>query len=263
MIVIIDVSRKGAVVHRLRGHDGEIQALSWCPQLCDGRILGRSENVAEADWQNGDVLKEESERFCALASGSRDQTIRIWNCTNGKGMVTLKLPQLKRRGAADVGTKERIWLAVHWPRNSPTQLVSSSFGGELLLWDLVKGGRQRWSVLGQSSDGQNHSRIVFNLSSVSGEDGRSLLLSTSMDRDVKCWDLATLECCWTLPTLGGFAYSLAFSPVNSGSLAVGVGDGMIRVWDTISLQGPYDIKTLWQAIKSKVTSLCWHPTKES
>ncbi|XP_032885648.1 gem-associated protein 5 isoform X2 [Amblyraja radiata] len=263
MIVIIDVSRKGAVVHRLRGHDGEIQALSWCPQLCDGRILGRSENAAEADWQNGDVLKEESERFCALASGSRDQTIRIWNCTNGKGVVTLKLPQMKRRGAADVGIKERIWLAVHWPRDRPTQLVSSSFGGELLLWDLVKGGRQRWSVLGQSSDGQNHSRIVFNLSSVSGEDGRSLLLSTSMDRDVKCWDLATLECCWTLPTLGGFAYSLAFSPVNSGSLAVGVGDGMIRVWDTISLQGPYDIKTLWQAIKSKVTSLCWHPTKES
>ncbi|XP_051869754.1 gem-associated protein 5 [Pristis pectinata] len=262
MIVIIDIHRKGAVVHRLRGHDGEIQSLAWCPQLCEEGLLSRAESEAETDWPNGDPVKEETERFCALASGSRDQTIRIWNSSTGKGLLTLKLPQLKRRGVADLGTKERIWLTVHWPQNHPTQLVSSSFGGELLLWDLAKAGKQKWTLLGQS-EGQNHSRIVFNLSSVCGEDARELLLSTSMDRDVKCWDLTTLDCCWTQPTLGGFVYSLAFSPVNIGSLAVGVGDGMIRVWDTISLQGPYHIKTLWQGIKSKVTSLCWHPTKES
>ncbi|XP_069754122.1 gem-associated protein 5 [Narcine bancroftii] len=261
MIVIVDVSRKGAVVHRLRGHDGEIQSLSWCPQLCQEPVLCCVKNVA--DLQNGDLAKGEKEQICVLASGSRDQTIRIWNASKGKGLVTLRLPQMKRRGTVDMGAKERIWLTVHWPRNRPTQLVSSSFGGELLLWDLAQGGKQKWTLLGQSPEGQNHSRIVFNLSSVCGQDGRELLLSTSMDRDVKCWDLTTLECSWTQPSLGGFAYSLAFSPVNLGSLAVGVGDGMIRVWDTISLQGPYDIKTLWQGIKSKVTSLCWHLTKEN
>ncbi|XP_072120245.1 gem-associated protein 5 [Mobula birostris] len=262
MIVIIDIHRKGMVVHRLRGHDGEIQSLAWCPQLWEEGQLPCADTVAETDEQNGNHVKEETVRFCALASGSRDQTIRIWNCSKGKGLVTLKLPQLKRRGAADLGTKERIWLTLHWPQGRPTQLVSSSFGGELLLWHLAKSAKPKWTLLGRS-EGQNHNRIVFNLSSVRQDDGPELLLSTSMDRDVKCWDLSTLDCCWTLPTLGGFVYGLAFSPVNVGSLAVGVGDGMIRVWDTISLQGPYDIKTLWQGIKSKVTSLCWHPAKES
>lgn len=74
--------------------------------------------------------------------------------------------------------------------------------------------------------------------------------------------MATLECCWTLPSLGGFAYSLAFSSVDVGSLAIGVGDGMIRVWNTLSIKNNYDVKHFWQGVKSKVTALCWHPTKE-
>ncbi|XP_067900168.1 gem-associated protein 5 [Heterodontus francisci] len=260
MIVIIDINRKGEVIHRLRGHDGEIHFLSWCPQLCEEGLLDRYDTTS--DGLNGELMKEDTAKSCYLASGSRDQTIRIWNSTKGKGVMTLKLPSLKRRGGTDMGIKERIWLTVHWPRTRPTQLVSSSFGGELLLWDLTRSGKQKWTLLGPSSEGQNHSRIVFNLSSVCLQDNHELLLSTSMDRDVKCWDLRTLECSWTQPTLGGFVYSLAFSPVNVGSLALGVGDGMIRVWDTLSLQSAYDIKTLWQGIKSKVTSLCWHPSKE-
>ncbi|XP_060692934.1 gem-associated protein 5 [Hemiscyllium ocellatum] len=262
MIVIIDINRKGEVIHRLRGHDGEIHFLSWCPQLCEPQFL--SDATSDTLGLNGELMTEDTAKDCFLASGSRDQTIRIWNTTKGKGVITLKLPSLKRRGGGtDAGIKERIWLTVHWSRSCPTQLFSSCFGGELLLWDLTKTGKQKWTLLGSSSEGQNHSRIVFNLSSVSLQDNCELLLSTSMDRDVKCWDLNTLDCCWTQPTLGGFVYSLAFSPVNIGSLAIGVGDSMIRVWDTLSLQRAYDIKTLWQGIKSKVTALCWHPTKES
>lgn len=67
--------------------------------------------------------------------------------------------------------------------------------------------------------------------------------------------MATLECCWTLPSLGGFAYSLAFSPVDTGSLAIGVGDGMIRVWNTLSIKNNYDVKNFWQGVKSKVTAV--------
>ncbi|PKU31424.1 hypothetical protein llap_18272 [Limosa lapponica baueri] len=79
---------------------------------------------------------------------------------------------------------------------------------------------------------------------------------------VKCWDLSTLDCSWTMPSLGGFVYSLAFSPVDTGCLAIGVGDSMIRVWNTLSMNNIYDVKTFWQSIKSKVTALSWHPTKE-
>ncbi|XP_017655904.1 gem-associated protein 5 isoform X1 [Nannospalax galili] len=178
-------------------------------------------------------------------------------------VMVLKLPFLKRRGGrVDPTVKERLWLTLYWPKNQPAQLVSSCFGGELLLWELTQSRRRKFMLFSTSAEGQNHSRIVFNLCPLQTEDGRQLLLSTSMDRDVKCWDMGTLECCWTLPSLGGFAYSLAFSPVDVGCLAIGVGDGMIRVWNTLSIKNSYDVRHLWHGVKSKVTALCWHPSKE-
>ncbi|KAM7007983.1 gem-associated protein 5 [Passerculus sandwichensis] len=266
MVVIIDISRKREVVHRLRGHEDEIHGLAWCPVPGEERLPAWQDELQapseESKVPNGEVTQDTAtKKGCYLASGSKDQTIRIWSCTRGRSVMTLKLPPTKRRGGAvDPAVKERIWLTVHWPAGHPSDLLSSAFGGELLLWNLTQPGKRKWTLLG-SSEGQNHSRIVFNLSSVKHQD-RELLFSISMDRDVKCWDLSTLDCSWTMPSLGGFVYSLAFSPVDSGCLAIGVGDSMIRVWNTLSITNIYDVKTFWQSIKSKVTALSWHPTKE-
>ncbi|XP_035761307.1 gem-associated protein 5 [Neolamprologus brichardi] len=197
MIVLIDVSKKGEVIHRLRGHDDEIHALAWSPLAHEDALCNRPEDGEATNGVSGGD-------GCYLASGSKDQTVRLWSTAKG----------------------------------------------------------QRWTLFGTSSEGQNHSRIVFNMSSVHLQDGRELLISTSMDREVKCWDLASLECCWTLPTLGGFVYALTFSPVGTGCLALGVGDNMIRVWNTLATQNKYDVRSFWQGIKSKVTALAWHPTKE-
>ncbi|NXN88149.1 GEMI5 protein, partial [Bombycilla garrulus] len=266
MVVIIDISRKREVVHRLRGHEDEIHCLAWCPVPGEERLPAWQDELQapsiEGKVPNGELTRDTAtKKGSYLASGSKDQTIRIWSCTRGRSVMTLKLPPTKRRGGAvDPAFKERIWLTVHWPAGRPTELLSSAFGGELLLWNLSQPGKRKWTLLG-SSEGQNHSRIVFNLSSVKHQD-RELLFSISMDRDVKCWDLSTLDCSWTMPSLGGFVYSLAFSPVDSGCLAIGVGDSMIRVWNTLSMNNIYDVKTFWQSIKSKVTALSWHPTKE-
>ncbi|XP_061473449.1 gem-associated protein 5 isoform X2 [Rhineura floridana] len=263
IVVVIDISRKGDVVHRLRGHDDEIHSLAWCPVLGEEGICSRPEDFQEEDATVGGVIEEAAvTKGYYLASGSKDQTIRVWSCTRSRVVMTLKLPFLKRRGGGvEPAVKERLWLTLHWPQSQPTHILSSCFGGELLQWDLTQPGKRKWELLGASSEGQNHSRIVFNLCSLQVEDTQ-LLFSISMDRDVKCWDLTTLNCCWTMPTLGGFVYSLAFSPVDTGCLAVGVGDSMLRVWNTLSITNHYDVKTFWQGIKSKVTALAWHPTKE-
>ncbi|XP_072302080.1 gem-associated protein 5 [Eucyclogobius newberryi] len=249
MIVLIDVSKKGEVLHRLRGHDDEIHSLSWRPEPIESALHGPMEDAEAGVWDEG----------CLLASGSKDQTLRIWSTDRGKSVVTLKLPYLKKRGSVmDPGVKERLWLNVLWLRR--TQVISSCFSGELLLWDLLKSGKQKWSLFGSSSDGQNHNRIVFNMSSVQMQE-QQLLLSTSMDREIKCWDAGALELCWTLPALGGFVYALCFSPLGSGTLALGVGDNTIRVWNTQSSK-VYDTRCFWQGIKSKVTALTWHPQRE-
>ncbi|XP_070230769.1 gem-associated protein 5 isoform X3 [Bos mutus] len=264
IVVIIDISKKGEVMHRLRGHDDEIHSIAWCPLSGEDCLSINQEENSEPEMPNGKVITQTPvTKGCYLATGSKDQTIRIWSCSRGRGVMTLKLPFLKRRGGGvDPTVKERLWLTLHWPKDQPTQLVSSCFGGELLLWDLTQSWRRKYTLFSGSSEGQNHSRIVFNLCPLQTEDDKQLLLSISMDRDVKCWDMATLECCWSLPSLGGFAYSLAFSPVDTGCLAIGVGDGMIRVWNTLSIKNNYDVKHFWQGVKSKVTALCWHPTKE-
>ncbi|KAL2094789.1 hypothetical protein ACEWY4_009508 [Coilia grayii] len=264
LVAVIDISKKGAMIHRLRGHDDEIHALAWCSHPGEAGLYSRPEDGGEGT-DAGMAGPQAGEEGCYLASGSRDQTLRVWSTAKGKGVMTLKLPFLKRRGmSVDPGVKERIWLTVHWPKGRPTHLVSSCFGGELVLWDLTKSDKQKWSVLGSSADGsnQNHSRIVFNLSSTV-VDNTELLISTSMDREIKCWSLSSLECCWSLPTLGGFVYALSVSPVASGMLAVGVGDNMIRVWNTLSLSRAYDTRLFWQGIRSKVTALAWHPAKEA
>ncbi|KAM8835184.1 gem-associated protein 5 [Synchiropus picturatus] len=252
MIVLVDVSKKGQVTHRLRGHDDEIHSLVWCPL--------ENQDSLFPGYSNTEVSDEQKSSY--LASGSRDQTVRIWSTTKGKVVTTLKLPFLKKRGSAvDPSVKERLWLNVHWPSSRPMTLVTSCFGGELVTWDLSRLGKQRWTLLGTSGESQNHSRIVFNMSSVHLQD-KDLLISTSMDREVKCWDLESLDCCWTLPTLGGFVYALTFAPVATGCLALGVGDNSIRVWNTLATQNQYETRTFWQGLKSKVTALSWHPLKE-
>ena len=74
----------------------------------------------------------------------------------------------------------------------------------------------------------------------------------SIHSQIVIWDPQHLRSLHTLPTLGGFAYSVAISPLDPGTLGVGVGDNMLRVWQTTSSMGPYETLTLWQGIKSKV-----------
>lgn len=31
MVVITDISKKGDIIHRFRGHDDEIHSIAWCP----------------------------------------------------------------------------------------------------------------------------------------------------------------------------------------------------------------------------------------
>lgn len=44
MIVLIDVSKKGEVMHRLRGHDDEIHSLSWSPLANEDAFYSRHED---------------------------------------------------------------------------------------------------------------------------------------------------------------------------------------------------------------------------
>ena len=88
---------------------------------------------------------------------------------------------------------------------------------------------------------------------------RDRLISVSMDREIKVWDLTIRKPKFGLTSNGGFVYCSAKSAVDPNIMAFGVGDGMFRVWNT-SLK-PTFVQTIWQGVKEKVTAIAWHPTE--
>lgn len=73
-VVIIKLANKGEIIYKLRGHDKEVQALSWCPTF--GKFAG-------------------STRFehHLLASSSQEKEIFIWNTKLGIDEVKIQLPK--------------------------------------------------------------------------------------------------------------------------------------------------------------------------
>lgn len=69
------------------------------------------------------------------------------------------------------------------------------------------------------------------------------------------WDRETCAPHWSTPTLGGFIYQLAVAPQDTATIAMGVGDNMIRVWNTQGRGASCKSTSLWQGLKSKVTAV--------
>ncbi|XP_078610661.1 gem-associated protein 5-like isoform X1 [Branchiostoma floridae x Branchiostoma japonicum] len=243
-VVVLDMRGEGQVVCSLQGHMDEVQSVVW--MAADDEDDNRTHT---------DESMEDKGHGQLLASGSKDGTIRVWNTTSASCAYTLKLPSkplgYRGRGGGEDGGR-RLWVALCWRKEQPHQIISSSHGGDILLWDLRN---QKWQALDHSG-GTGHSRVVFSITAVQNH-----IITTSMDRQIILWDLSRVKPQWSLPTSGGFVYALAFSPLTTGQLAIGVGDGMVRIWNTQS-GSPFDCLGFWQGTKGKVTALSWHPTKE-
>ncbi|UYV81603.1 GEMIN5 [Cordylochernes scorpioides] len=82
-----------------------------------------------------------------------------------------------------------------------------------------------------------------------------LVLQSMVDRRLSLiviWDLENKKAIFSLATLGGFAYSLGFSPLERAGLAIGGGDNSLRAWNLTS--STKSCSTYWQGIKGKVTT---------
>lgn len=56
-MVITDISKKGEVIHRLRGHDDEIHSIAWCPLPGEDCLsINQEENSGTDNLLEGSVL---------------------------------------------------------------------------------------------------------------------------------------------------------------------------------------------------------------
>ncbi|MEO1394928.1 MAG: NB-ARC domain-containing protein [Cyanobacteria bacterium J06634_5] len=144
----------------------------------------------------------------SLASGSADQTVRVWDVATGQCQQTL------------TGHNNWVWLVAFSPDGR--SLASGSADQTVRVWDIEA--QQCLRVL------SGHSNWVW---SVAFSPDGNYLTSGSEDRTMRLWELRRGQCLKTLQGSSNWVWSVAFSP-DGKMLASGQGDRLVHLWDTPS-----------------------------
>ena len=139
-----------------------------------------------------------------LASGSGDNTLRLWDVNTGTEIKKL------------IGHTESVYSVAFSPDGQT--LASGSWDDTLRLWD-VNTGTEIKKLIGHTDS----------VNSVSFSPDGQAIVSTSVDQTVRLWDVAT-GTHETLTRHTDDISSLSFSP-DGQIIAGGSWDGTVRLWD--------------------------------
>jgi WD40 repeat protein/serine/threonine protein kinase/Tfp pilus assembly protein PilF len=163
-----------------------------------------------------------------LASGSMDQTVKVWDAQTGRQVLSLQ------------GHTATVTSVAFSPDGR--QLASSSGDQTVRIWDAQTGAEVRTL--------RGHTNTVMGLAY--SPDG-TRLASGSGDKTVKVWDAQTGQDLRTLKGHTDMVTGVAFSPdgrqIASGSGVLPVRPGEVKVWDaqtgqeTVALKGHQSLVT--------------------
>ncbi|KAK3359855.1 hypothetical protein B0T25DRAFT_111949 [Lasiosphaeria hispida] len=142
-----------------------------------------------------------------LASGSGDNTIRLWDAATGTHQQTLE------------GHSDSVNTVAFSPDGKT--LASGSWDNTIRLWDAATGTHQQTL--------KGHSDFVYTVAF--SPDGKTLASGSRDDTTIRLWDAATGTHQQTLKGHSDSVYTVAFSP-DGKTLASGSRDDTIRLWDT-------------------------------
>ncbi|CAN5422049.1 hypothetical protein BH18ACI2_BH18ACI2_00740 [soil metagenome] len=142
-----------------------------------------------------------------LASGSADNTVKLWDTGVGRELRNL--------------AGHRAWVKAVAFGAEGKLLASGSVDGEIRIWDTVSG-REMRVITGAGSI----NAIAFS------PDAKQIATGTN-DNLVKLWDAASGAAIRSFAGHGGWVLAVAFSP-DGKVLASGSRDNTIKLWDAAS-----------------------------
>jgi eukaryotic-like serine/threonine-protein kinase len=238
---------KEAAGRKLRGFEWH-----YLSRLCHSEALTFK---GHAGWVASVAFSPDGQR---LASGSADQTVKIWDSANGRELLALKghtdvvtsvafSPDGGRLASGGRDKTVKIWdsasrkelfsLKGHaaWVTSvafSPDgrRLASGGFD-TVKIWDVATG-QDLFTIKGHWPSGF-HS-VAFS------PDGRRLA-SASDDKTVKIWDVESGKELFSLKGHASGVESVAFSP-DGRRLASGSSDSTAKIWDSSTGKEPFSLK---------------------
>mmetsp|Transcript_17513 Transcript_17513/g.28348 ORF Transcript_17513/g.28348 Transcript_17513/m.28348 type:complete len:751 (+) Transcript_17513:140-2392(+) len=208
----------------LTGHDGWVVALAECAgKLISGAADNKLKVWNTNTWECEKTIEGHTDHVYGvcrvvdpetkkelLASGSQDQTIKLWDPSDGwREIKTL-------RGHKD---------AIRSLKQCGRFLASASADRTIRLWRCTGPhiGKSAGTLIG-------HSGVVETLVTIPREDSEQpYLASASRDRSIRIWDTQTQSCVKNLVGHRNWVKSLHLMP--DGKLASGSADGTVKVWD--------------------------------
>ncbi|MEM9090845.1 MAG: NB-ARC domain-containing protein [Cyanobacteria bacterium P01_F01_bin.53] len=148
--------------------------------------------------------KQQTIRAALMASGSHDQTIKLWNIGTGQCLKTLR------------GHTNWVQVVVFSPCGS--YLASGSYDKTIRLWDVHSGN----CLQTLSGHGGRILWVTFT------PDGQQLV-SASEDKTVRVWDVETGESCQVLEIAVNWKLAIALSP-DGQTLATGSNNNTVQLW---------------------------------
>ena len=186
-----------------------------------------------------------------LASGSQDQTVKVWDAMSGRGTLTLKghsnmvmdvafSPDGKRLASAGCDRTVRVWDAM----SGQETLTFKGHTGVVGMVEFSSDGKRLLSVAGEvkvwdAVTGQETLRLKGDVSSATFSPDGKRLASGGGDGTIKLWDATTGQETLTLRGHTKGVGSVAFSP-DGNRLASAAGEyrepGEVKVWDATTGQ---------------------------
>jgi WD40 repeat protein len=144
-----------------------------------------------------------------LASGSVDQTVKIWDATTGQEIRTLR------------GHTGAVWSLAYSPDGK--RLASASADTTVKVWDATTG-REILTFKGHTNPA---GPVAFS------PDGKCIA-SGDDHAMVKVWDATTLQELDSLEGDAGWVSSVAFSPDGKRLTISWLKDGTVSVWEVLT-----------------------------